>query len=225
MNHADGCVYATLWPAVRLLRRKLYPPPRPNEIALTFDDGPNPECTPRLLDILGSRNIKAAFFVVGKFAVAHPQLVRRIVKEGHVIGNHSWSHPNLASIPLTQVREELQRTSSLLEQIIGNPIRLFRPPYGACNAETLSYARNLGMMPVFWNAMTADWEERPPSRTVEELTQQIERNRSRRRASCIVLHDGRADNPQASGALSVEAAAQLIGCLQNSYSFVSIQTW
>jgi peptidoglycan/xylan/chitin deacetylase (PgdA/CDA1 family) len=159
------------------------------------------------------------------FAQAHPALVRRILAEGHVIGNHTWSHPNLSRIPMAQVRAEIERTNSFLEQITGTAIHLFRPPYGACNPEVLKVARDLGLLPVFWNAIAADWEERPASAIATELIQQIERNRARRRASYLVLHDGRADNPQANCAQSVEAAAQLIGRLDGSYRFVSIQTW
>jgi peptidoglycan/xylan/chitin deacetylase (PgdA/CDA1 family) len=148
------------------------------------------------------------------------------VAEGHVIGNHSWSHPNLAEIPIAQVREELVRTSSLLEQITRTKIRFFRPPYGACNPEVLSVARTLGMLPVFWNAIAADWEEgRSASQVSEDLSQQIDRNRRRLLASCIVLHDGRAENPQADCSESVQSAAQLIGRLQENYRFVSIQSW
>jgi peptidoglycan/xylan/chitin deacetylase (PgdA/CDA1 family) len=222
---AEGCLYAALWPAVRSSRRRLYPPPHPNEIALTFDDGPNPECTPRLLDVLGACQIKAAFFFVGKFVEAHPALVRRVMSEGHAIGNHTWSHPNLTRIPLAEARQELSATSQLLEQITGAAVGIFRPPYGACNAEVLIQARGLGMLPVFWNAMTVDWEDHPASQVVDELVQQIDRNRGRRRATYLVLHDGSADRPHANCSQSIEAAVQLIRRLRGEYRFVSIQTW
>lgn len=222
---AEGCLYAVLWPAARSLRRRLYPPPSPNEIALTFDDGPNPECTPRLLDILGANQVKAAFFFVGKFAVAHPELVRRAMAEGHAIGNHTWSHPNLTRIPLASAREELLATSQLLEQITGAAIPIFRPPYGACNTEVLTQARSLGMLPVFWNAITVDWEDRSASQITDELVQQIDRNRGRRRATYLVLHEGSADRQYTNCSQSIEAASQLIALLRGKYRFVSIQTW
>ena len=222
---AEGCLYAVVWPAAKSLQRRLFPPPRPEEIAFTFDDGPNPECTPRLLDLLAVHQIKAAFFLVGKFAEAQPALVRRMISEGHVVGNHTWNHPNLTKVPISQVREELQRTNSTLEQITGMATQFFRPPHGACNAEVLKKARELGLMPVLWNALTADWEEQPASQIVSDLGQQIERNRCRRRATYLVLHDGRANDLHADCGRSVEAAAQLITQLKGSYRFVSLQTW
>jgi len=222
---AEGCLYTALWPAAKSLRRRLYPPPRPKQIAFTFDDGPNPECTPRLLDLLAAHNVQAAFFLVGKFAKSQPMLVRRMMAEGHVIGNHTWTHPNLAAVSTRRVSEELGRTSTLLEQMTGTAIRIFRPPYGACNPDVLNVARALGMLPVFWNAITDDWEERSASQIVAGLTQQIERNQKRRRATYLVLHDGRADNPQAYCGQSIEAAAGLIERLKHSCRFVSIQTW
>jgi peptidoglycan/xylan/chitin deacetylase (PgdA/CDA1 family) len=217
--------YATLWPAARLLGRRVYPPPRASEIALTFDDGPNPACTPRLLDLLASNNVRASFFLVGRFAQAEPVLVRRISAEGHVIGNHTWSHPNLAHIPAAHVLQELKQTSDALEQVTGKPIRLFRPPFGAANRTALATARGLGMVPVFWNAMTADWESRPAAQIADELKQQITRNEGRKRATCLVLHDRKADAPDACCDASVDAAARLIVQYQGRSQFVTIDSW
>src|SRR5271168_2620781 len=104
-----GCAYAALWPGSQIFGETLIAPARPSEIALTFDDGPNPAWTPRLLDILAGHEVRATFFLVGKFAQAEPALVRRIVAEGHAVGNHSWSHPNLALTSGAKVHEELKR--------------------------------------------------------------------------------------------------------------------
>jgi len=208
-----------------MLRHKLHPPPRQNEIALTFDDGPNPEFTPRLLDLLQGHQIKAAFFLVGKFAEEHPEIVKRLSSEGHIIGNHSWSHPNLAKIASARVRTELERTSQLLGQITGERVQIFRPPYGASNRGVLDIAREMGMIPVFWNAIGGDWEERSPAMIVDELWWQIERNSKRSRATCVVLHDGRADNPGADCSRSIQAAEMLIEQFKSTHQFVSIQSW
>src|ERR1035438_9068452 len=96
---AGGCAYAALWPGSQLFGDALIAPSRPIELALTFDDGPNPAWTPRLLDILATHQVRATFFLVGSYAQAEPALVRRIAAAGHLIGNHSWSHPNLALSP------------------------------------------------------------------------------------------------------------------------------
>ena len=155
---AGGCAYAAMWPTSQLFGSTLIAPPRPGELALTFDDGPNPVWTPRLLDLLASHDVHATFFLVGSRAQAQPALVRQIVAAGHLIGNHSWSHLNLALSSGRRIDEELSRTSQALEQIVGAPIRYFRPPFGARRPEVLRAARRLGMLPVLWNAMTSDWK-------------------------------------------------------------------
>src|ERR1700677_3847379 len=97
---AAGCAYAAMSPQSQIFGRTLTVPAntpgQPGELALTFDDGPTPACTPRLLDILAQHDVRATFFLIGGFAQQQPDLVRRIHSAGHLIGNHSWSHPNLA---------------------------------------------------------------------------------------------------------------------------------
>ena len=222
---AEGWLYSALWPATRLLRDKVHPPPRQEEIALTFDDGPNAEFTPRFLDLLAKREIKATFFLLGKFAKECPSVVRRILAEGHTIGNHTWRHPNLAKIALSKVQQELESTNRVLEQITGEPIHFFRPPYGSSNTEVLKIARGMGLLPVFWNAIGRDWEEPSPVWIVDDLACQIDRNRRRRRATCLVLHDGRAEDLEADCSPSLEATAQLIERMHGACRFVSIQSW
>src|SRR5580704_10238906 len=111
---AGGCAYTAMWPASQLFGRALIAPRiesgLPGQLALTFDDGPNPAWTPRLLDILAGQDVRATFFLVGRYAQAEPYLVRRISAAGHLIGNHSWSHPNLAITSARRVEEELTRT-------------------------------------------------------------------------------------------------------------------
>src|SRR5450631_4162465 len=156
---ASAYSYASLWPGSRIFGSALTAPERPGELALTFDDGPNPKWTPRLLDVLGGHEVKATFFMLGSRAHTEPELVRRIVAEGHLIGNHSWSHPNLARTGTQRAREELTRTSEALEQITGERIKYFRPPFGARRPAVFRIARSLGLRVVTWNAMTSDWSE------------------------------------------------------------------
>ncbi len=151
--------YAAMWPSSRIFGKALIAPARPGELALTFDDGPNATWTPRLLEILARHEVRATFFLLGSRAEGEPELVRRIAAAGHLIGNHSWSHPNLARSSSSRVREELERTNETLEQITGAPVKFFRPPFGARRPAVLRIARELGLTPVLWNAMTSDWSE------------------------------------------------------------------
>src|ERR1044072_483978 len=102
---------------------------RPGMLALTFDDGPDPRWTPASLDILKRENVPATFFIIGKNGQAYPDLMRRIVDEGHEIGNHSFTHPNLGEIPLSLTELELNATQRLIESVTGRSTVLFRPPY------------------------------------------------------------------------------------------------
>ena len=112
---AGGCAYAAMSPASRIFGSALIAPrlaeDSPGELALTFDDGPNPTWTPELLDILASHKVRATFFLVGHYAWQEPELVRRIAAGGHIVGNHSWSHPNLAITPVREVQRQLKRTN------------------------------------------------------------------------------------------------------------------
>lgn len=123
-------------------------------VALTFDDGPSPEVTPRILDTLAQYKAKATFFVMGRWAEKYPELVRRIVSEGHAIGNHSYSHPS--STTPEGARREIESTNSIIQQITGSRPTIFRPPYGIQNGELARYAKRAGMAVVIWNLTSAD---------------------------------------------------------------------
>ncbi len=222
---AGGCVYAAMWPGSRLFGRALIAPRRPGELALTFDDGPNPAWTPRLLEILASHDARATFFLLGSHAQAEPELVRRMVAAGHLIGNHSWCHPNLALTSAGRVKEELARTSQTLEQIAGAPVKYFRPPYGARRPIVLRLARSLGMVPVLWNAMTSDWKEPSAERIVARLASKIDRLERRGRAANIVLHDGGHREMAADRGASVAAAGLLIARCKETHRFVTLDAW
>lgn len=207
---AGGCAYAALWPESQIFGSTLIAPDRAGELALTFDDGPNPAWTPQLLETLAKHRVKATFFLVGQYAAAEPLLTRYIAEAGHIVGNHSWSHPNLALTRPRLVREELLRTNEALEEITGKPVRYFRPPYGARRPDVLMAARDLGMDPVMWNAMTNDWEERSRERIVERLSDKIDALGRRGKSATVVLHDGGHLDMGADRQPSVEAAEKLI---------------
>jgi peptidoglycan/xylan/chitin deacetylase (PgdA/CDA1 family) len=220
-----GFQYASLWPTSQIFGRTLIAPLRPGELALTFDDGPNPMWTPRLLDLLGRNGVKATFFMVGSYAQNEHGLVRRIADEGHLLGNHSWGHPNLAHAGSLRIHEELRRTSDMLEQITGQPVRFFRPPFGARRPAVLKVARQLGLTPVTWNAMTTDWKESSEERIASRLIRKIDRLRSKGFAGNIVLHDGGHLDPEANRGPSVAAAGRLIERYKSTHRFVTLNAW
>ncbi|MGA8086957.1 MAG: polysaccharide deacetylase family protein [Terracidiphilus sp.] len=220
-----GFAYASHWPTSQIFGRTLTAPRRPGELALTFDDGPNPAWTPRLLDILAGHNVRATFFMVGKFAKAEPELARRVAEAGHLIGNHTWSHPDLSRARSANVLDELTRTNDLLAQITGKPARYFRPPFGARRPYVLKLARQLGLIPVTWNAMTNDWKEPSADKIAQNLIRKIDSNQSGGYASNIVLHDGSHHGLGADRGPSVTAAEQLLVRYDRSHTFVTLDAW
>ena len=222
---AGGCAYAAQWPGSQIFGHALIAPPRPGELALTFDDGPSAVWTPRVLEILSAHEVRATFFMLGSRAQTEPGMVQRIVEAGHLIGNHSWSHLNLALTAAGHVREELTRTSQALEQITGVPVKYFRPPFGARRPEVLRIARSMGMVPVLWNAMTSDWKETSAEKIVKRLTRRIDRLERWGRAANIVLHDGSHRDSSANRGPSVAAAGRLIERYKGTHCFVTLDAW
>jgi peptidoglycan/xylan/chitin deacetylase (PgdA/CDA1 family) len=222
---AGGYAYAALWPSSAIFGSALIAPERAGELALTFDDGPNPKWTPRLLDILAAHNVKATFFMLGSRAQAEPALVQRVAAEGHLIGNHSWSHPNLALTSAKKIREELVRTSGTLELITGTEIKYFRPPFGARRPAVFRIARELELRVVTWNAMTSDWKEPSAVRIAEQLMAKIKGLESRGWAANLVLHDGGHLERAAKREASVAAAGMVVSRFIGTHRFVRVDAW
>jgi len=226
---AGGFAYASRWPASQIFGRALTAPRNPRnetaQIALTFDDGPHPRSTPLLLETLARHKVHATFFLLGKYAAAQRPLVTQIHQAGHLIGNHTWSHPQLAFANSERTRQELSRTNAELEQIVGAPVRFFRPPFGSRRPATLRIARELGLTPVLWNAMTADWDATLPAQISPHLAKSVLSNQSRGYASNIVLHDGSHRTLGADRSASVAAAGQLIEQFSATHKFVTLDAW
>lgn len=128
-------------------------------VALTFDDGPHPENTPRLLDLLGERGARATFFVIGDRAEAHPEIVRRILDEGHELGNHTQTHPMLPPLSDGDLREELARCGEAIERAAGVPPKVMRPPYGALTrAQRDTIRAEFGYETILWSVDPLDWK-------------------------------------------------------------------
>jgi cellulose synthase/poly-beta-1,6-N-acetylglucosamine synthase-like glycosyltransferase/peptidoglycan/xylan/chitin deacetylase (PgdA/CDA1 family)/spore germination protein YaaH len=180
-----------------------------HQVAITFDDGPDPRWTPKILDILKAANVKATFFLVGVNAERYPALVRRIVNEGHEIGNHTYYHPNLALCWPEHIRLELNATQLLLETITGRATTLFRPPYNADTGPTdlseltpLKIAEDLNYLVVLENIDPQDWAKPGVDIILRRIKQQ------RHDGSVILLHDAGGDRSQ-----TVEALPQILDWL------------
>jgi peptidoglycan/xylan/chitin deacetylase (PgdA/CDA1 family) len=161
------------------------------EFALTFDDGPNEPWTSNLLDVLARHDVRATFFLIGTYVRQRPALVREIYEAGHLIGNHTVTHPWLMVESPRKVREELAGCNAALEDVLGQPVRFFRPPHGSRRPDVLSAARDLGLTPVMWNAMGFDWRINVTAGDIAaHLERGIVRNQQRGHGSNLLLHDG-----------------------------------
>jgi len=141
-------------------------------IAMTFDDGPSAQLTPKLLDILKERGIKATFFLVGKNVVEYPDIVRRMAEEGHEVGNHSWSHPALTKLGAEGFRKQIESTNDAIAKVTGKRPVLMRPPYGATSA-TLNkrLAEDYGLKVILWSVDPLDWKYRNSNRVYNTIVQ------------------------------------------------------
>jgi peptidoglycan-N-acetylglucosamine deacetylase len=134
----------------------------PGKVALTFDDGPHKVHTPRILDSLARANVKATFFVTGENATRYPQIIQRIVREGHQLGNHSWKHDNLRPMTEAQVGADLKRTQEAVDKALGYHYELqqMRPPYGAFDVDVRNVLSREDDALVMWNVDSEDWKYR-----------------------------------------------------------------
>lgn len=153
-------------------------------IALTFDDGPSATLTPKLLDLLAARHLKATFFVVGQNAADHPDILRRAVREGHEIANHSWSHPSLGKMSDEAVRRELQKTDDAIVAATGKRPTLMRPPYGSITAHQKRWIHDeFGYRIIIWDVDPLDWKRPGPSVVTARILKET------KAGSIILAHD------------------------------------
>jgi peptidoglycan/xylan/chitin deacetylase (PgdA/CDA1 family) len=154
-------------------------------VALTFDDGPNPPYTNRILDVLAKERVHATFFLVGRAVTAYPDVVRRELREGNAIGNHTWDHPHLIVMTRTQIHRSIMRTDAAIYSATGTHTKLMRPPFGARDWSVMQVAHKLGYTVVMWSVPLArDWEYPPPGVIAQRVVPRV------RDGSIIVLHDG-----------------------------------
>lgn len=176
-NEADG---ASSPRSGRLMRGN----PARREIALTFDDGPHPDITPQLLEILRRENVPATFFVVGELAERHPDLILAEIADGHIVGNHTYDHVSLIKIPDPYVATEIEACGEVLQHITGQVPRFFRPPGGEFDPDVTRIARTLGYTMVLWTDDPGDYAS-PGSSVIERRTLADVNN-----GGILLLHDG-----------------------------------
>jgi len=153
-------------------------------VAMTFDDGPSAKLTPELLDILAAHHIHATFFVIGENAAVHPEILQRAVREGHEIGNHSWSHPAFAKMSDAKVRTELQKTDDAIKTALGGRPVLMRPPYGSITPRQKRWINDeFGYRIILWDVDPLDWKRPGPSVITSRIVKET------RPGSIILSHD------------------------------------
>ena len=184
------------------LVREAYDRPR---VALTFDDGPSAEYTEQLLDGLKERDVRASFFLLGKCLEGNEELVRRMHREGHLIGNHTFSHVRLDELADVRAREEIMRTNNAIYEITGEYPQYMRPPFGAWKKDL---ELSVEMIPVFWTVDTLDWKSKDVAAVLERVRGKVEDG------TIILMHDEYAS--------TVEAALAIVDELKTEgYEFVT----
>jgi peptidoglycan-N-acetylglucosamine deacetylase len=191
-------------------------------LALTYDDGPNPEQTPRLLDLLARHDAKATFFLIGKWAAREPALIRTIVAAGHAIGNHTYSHPTMPAHGAERIRDELRRCR---EAVAASGERfstvdgaaLMRPPYGRRRPGTLRTMREEGYVPVTWSITGYDWRAYTTARAITR------RCKRAKEGDIILLHDGADTEPAKDRSRSIDCTEAILEhFIPQGYRFVTV---
>ena len=218
--------YAALSPGSQLFGHTIIAGTNPNEVALTYDDGPNDIATDALLELLARHNARATFFMIGRFVRQRPEIVRRVHAAGHLIGNHTDTHPWLSFLSSRAIREELRACNQALEDTIGSPVHYLRPPHGARRPEVFRAAEELGLKIVQWNAMGYDWRPISPERIVANVSRGRERARRHRTGANILLHDGHQQGIGTDRTATVQATAALLdGFANDGARTVTVDAW
>jgi peptidoglycan/xylan/chitin deacetylase (PgdA/CDA1 family) len=210
--------YNTMAPRSQLYGRTFIGEARGSRrLALTFDDGPNDPHTLRLLELLERHQVRATFFMIGKFVEQRPDIVRAVAEAGHAIANHTTTHPNLIFRSRAEVRREIEECERALDQAGVRHAPLFRPPHGGRTPAVLRTVRSLGMEPVMWSVSGWDWNPHSPEEIAEIVHKQV------RGGDVILLHDGGQQRMGVDRSASVQAADLILRrYLGEGYEFVTV---
>jgi len=187
------------------------------KLALTYDDGPNDPHTLRLLEVLAKHEVQATFFLIGRYVQQRPDIARQLVKAGHAVGNHTFSHPLLILKSGREIRAELQNCQKALDDVAPQHSNLFRPPFGGRRPAVFRIARSLGLEPVMWNVTGYDWNAPPAEQIERKVARQM------RGGDVILLHDGGHLQLGADRSHTVVATDRLIAQYKaEGYGFVTV---
>jgi peptidoglycan-N-acetylglucosamine deacetylase len=187
------------------------------QLALTYDDGPNDPHTLRLLEVLARHEVRATFFVIGRYVQQRPDIVREIFRAGHVIGNHAFTHPLLIFQSELEIRRQIEECRAAMRDAIGESSNLFRPPFGGRRPAVLRIARELGFVPVMWSVTGYDWNAPPAAVIEKKITSRV------RGGDVILLHDGGHKEMGADRSQTVLATDRLIERYKgDGFEFVTV---
>ena len=191
--------------------------PGTKRLALTYDDGPNDPHTRHLLDVLAKHEVRATFFLIGRYVQQQPDIARGILAAGHTVGNHTFNHPLLIFKTAAEIRHELSECSRAIADVVGEPPRFFRPPFGGRRPAILRIAREMGLEPIMWNVPGNDWKAPSAEAIVANVAKQL------RGGDVILLHDGSHQNIGVDRSQTVIATDRLIERYKSEgYQFVTI---
>src|SRR5580658_9919819 len=223
---AGGYAYAARWPTSQLFGRTLVAGSDIQEVAFTFDDGPNDPYTFQLLELLARHQVRATFFLVGGYVRQRPEIAQAVRQSGHLIGNHTMTHPSLLWEPPARVREELAGCSAVIEDATGEAVKWFRPPFGSRRPDVLRAAAELGLTPVMWNITAHDWDATDPRALAARVQRGLRRNQGRQRSSNLLLHDGGHLQLGTDRSVTLAATRMLLEAWAGSaLRFVSVDAW
>lgn len=210
--------FQTMWPTSQVYGRTFVGlEPGSRVLALTFDDGPNDPYTVQMMEVLKRHQVKATFFLIGRFVQQRPEIARALVGAGHAIGIHTWDHPNLIFASAAEVRRQLLQTQQSILDATGVEAKLFRPPFGGRRPASLRIAHSCGLQTIMWRVTCYDWKAKSAEEIVKHAERQI------RGGDVILLHDGEYHRIGGNRGRSVAATDRILTRYRSKgYEFVTI---